>query len=463
MGALEKQTRRKIFYAMVLAFAVVAPLAILYSRGYVFDLHGGGLVATGGVFVKTIQPGARVFVNSDFSRETSFISRGALITNLLPKRYAVRVEKDGFKTWSKVVRVANEEVLEFRNIFLPPATITPRAIYSTRNRLATRLVPLPGRREVALEVGNPNRPFTVSVVHPDTGLAPLAFVKVSKWHWDPQSRTFVVGRVLDGQLRWYRLRIGGEEREEAVAFRGLPSDFSAEALIPHPTDADAFYFFAGDALFLQGRSSVPVPIAEQLHAFAIGRERIYFLSKNGFFASSDLTGGDTKILGRKGLLLDDGAPARIIVSPRGDVVAFDAANGLFLYQPERDQELELIAGNVEGVDFSASGDRLLYWDEHRLWIYWLRDNPEQPFDLARTRKQVYYSDPAVASAFLDADGAHIYFATERGIQMVEVDDRAGVNAYRLVEQAPDGFAIDPLRLILYWLSGATLFRAALNP
>ena len=42
MSALEKSTRRKIFYGMVLLFAVVAPVALLYSRGYVFDRERRG-------------------------------------------------------------------------------------------------------------------------------------------------------------------------------------------------------------------------------------------------------------------------------------------------------------------------------------------------------------------------------------------------------------------------------------
>ena len=148
MSALDKSTRRKIFYGMVLLFAVVAPVALLYSRGYVFDRERRGLVVTGGIFVKTVQSGARVFVDSEFSKETSFISHGALITNLIPRRYTVRVEKEGYQPWIKAVRVANEEVLEFRNVLLPPAAISSQPFFSRSGGM--RVFWLDGRRALAL-------------------------------------------------------------------------------------------------------------------------------------------------------------------------------------------------------------------------------------------------------------------------------------------------------------------------
>lgn len=464
MTAFDKTTRRKIFYSMVLLFGIAAPLALLYSRGYVFDLKQRNLVATGGIFVKTVQAGARVYVERDFFKETSFISHGALVTDLLPRRYAVRVEKDGHRPWSKVVRVSNEEVVEFRDVLLPPATVTPAVIFNAQRRTPSLLTALPGRKDIALAVGDPTRPATLYVVNPQTRRAPINVAAVQHWAWDEHSRTFTIGRVVDGALRWWRLA-GDEEggREEPVVLRGLPAAFSAQGVRPHPTSAEEFYFFAGGVLFLQGRASVPVPIAEQIHSYAITAERIYFLSRNGFFAESDLAGGETKILGRKGLLLEEDRPAPILPSPGGDVAVLDAAGGLFLYQPRRDQELELVAANVGGVDFSANGERMLFWDDHRLWIYWLRDNAQQPFDLAGSKKQIFFSEAKIRQAFLNAAGSHVFFSTQRGIRMTEVDDRAGVNTYDLTDSSPDSFAFDREGLVLYWTEGSRLYRAALNP
>ena len=105
---------------------------------------------------------------------------------------------------------------------------------------------------------------------------------------------------------------------------------------------------------------------------------------------------------------------------------------------------------------------MLFWDEHRLWIYWLTDNPRQPFDLARSKKQVFYSEGSILRAFINPEGTYIFFATASGIRMVESDERGSTNSYTLVETPVESFLLDKQNLTLYWTQGATLFRAVLK-
>lgn len=462
MPAFDKATRRKIFYSFALLFFVIVPLVILYARGYVFDFGDRRIVATGGIFVKTVETGARVFVDDEFARETSFISRGALITSLLPKRYTVRVEQEGHRPWRKVVRVANEEVLEFRNVFLPPATITPMVVFNTRQRGSSRLVELPGTSEIAVESGAASK--AVFFVDTKTRVSRTNIIRVSDWFWDDSTNASLILRESDGRRQWFSLPYAadGSAKEARISFRGLPKEFSAERVTPHPVNADEFYFFAGGALFLQGRARVPVPIAEQVHAYAVAPDRLYFVSQNGFFVESDLDGRETKVLGRKGLLLDPEAPAKIHIAASGDVFVLDAAGGLFHYQPGRDQELGLVAGNVAGFDAASAGDRLLFWDDRRLWVYWLRDNPAQPFDLVRSKKQIFYSGESIRQAFLNSEGTHAFFSDGARIRMTEVDDRGSTNVYDLVVEPHDSFLLDREDLTLFWTKGPQVFRAGLK-
>lgn len=457
VGALDRKTRRKLFYALVALFLLGAPLILLYSRGYVIDFQNKGLVQTGGIFVRTIQPGASIFIDSELYDKTSFISRGALITDLFPKRYSVRVEKEGYRSWQKVVRVSDKDVVEFRNVFLPLATATPNILVHTKRSVPARLFGLKGEAPLLLESGEPGKPGTVSLIDPKTGAWELSAGNITTWVWSPSSRTIYAGRGTVGRLTWYRIPVGGVARE--IQFRGLPASFSAEMVTPHPKNSEEFFFFAGGAIFLQGNASVPIPIAEQVQAYHVTDDHIYFLTKNGFFIESNLLGGDTHILGRKGMYVDDEHPLRIADSPNGDIVVIDSAGGLFLYQPEHDQELQFIAGSVKDVDFSKNGDRMLYWDENRFWIYWLKDNPIQPFDIANSRRQIFATDAPITSAYLSAKGTHVYFAANTGIRMTEVDDRAGVNSYTLIEHPVDSFVFDRENLIPYWTDGGVAYSA----
>lgn len=463
MTALAKSTRRKIFYTMALLFMVFVPLILLYSRGYIFNFKKSGLELTGGIFVKIVQPDVKVFVNSNLENETSFISRGTLITGLLPRRYAVRAEKNGFQPWEKAVRVNDEEVVEFRNVLLPPATTTPIAVFNAgKDAAPSRLASLSGRPEIAMEIGDPAKPVSVFIVNPETNVSAITMSRVSHWSWSEEAQTFIIGRKAQGKMLWYRLdsRADGASIEEPITFRGLPKGFSANLVTPHPTIPAAFYFFAGGVLFLQDKSSVPTPIAEGVVAYSVTPTHLYFISKTGFFIESDLNGGGTRILGRKGLFLTESEPPRMFASPNGDIALLDSAGGLFLYQPGRDQEIQLVAANIKELDFSADGDRMLFRDSNHIWLYWLRDNSYQPFDLARTKKQIFSSDDPILKAALIGNGAYYFFSTKDGVFFAETDTRGSTNSYHIVKNTVGSFAIDDKGSVLYWTEGGRLLKAS---
>lgn len=462
MPAIEPAFRRRLFYAMAALFAVVTPLALLYSRGYVFDFKSGDIVSTGGIFVKAVQPGVRVTIDPDIVKETSFLSRGALITSLTPRRYAVRVEKEGYRSWAKTVTVQNEEVLEFRNVFLPSATITPAVAFSAPSKGPGELFPLAERQELALALGASGKGRTLSIVDPKTGRSNLNFIGVHAWAWAPKTGTFILGRRAAGKMQWSRYRWVAGADEERIRFRGLPAEFSADAVTPHPTELNQFYFSAGGSLFLQGNAAVPAPIADALQAYTIGEDHIYYLSRNGFFVESDLLGQGVRILGRKGLFLSDEEPPRIEITPRGMVLVRDSSGALFLYEPGKDTELQFVAGNVLGIAVAPEGDRMLFWDANGISLFWLAENQEQPFDLARSRQRILETTEPIIGAAFNANGSHVLFATRSGIHMTETDTRGGANRYDLVDSPVDSFAMDPKTLAVYWTRGPSLFRGRLQ-
>ncbi len=117
---MEATTRRIIFYALVIAFLIAAPILIAYSIGYTIDLKTQAFEKTGGIFIKSKTPLLSLYLNREFQKETSIISGGALLTGIEPGMYLVQLKKPGFVTWSKGVTVAEGAVTEMRNIVLVP-------------------------------------------------------------------------------------------------------------------------------------------------------------------------------------------------------------------------------------------------------------------------------------------------------------------------------------------------------
>jgi len=107
-------------------FLSVAPLIIFYSQGYRFDLESKRITQTGGLFLRVIPKSVEIYLNyhspaaPELMKKSDFFFGTALIENLLPKKYKIKVIKEGYYPWEKSLEIREKEVTEAKNIVLIP-------------------------------------------------------------------------------------------------------------------------------------------------------------------------------------------------------------------------------------------------------------------------------------------------------------------------------------------------------
>lgn len=145
---MKRSTRRIIFYFLVLLFAGATPILVGYSFGYTFDFSRAEFAPTGGIFIKSMVPRIRVLLDDAFIKETGLFTGSTLIGDISPQDHVVRLEKDGYHSWSKTVGVQPYIVTELRSVLLVPdpvrsATTSPdvraRILASTTQNAALSL------------------------------------------------------------------------------------------------------------------------------------------------------------------------------------------------------------------------------------------------------------------------------------------------------------------------------------
>src|SRR3989344_8136046 len=87
-----------------LTFFILSYLIILYAYGYQFDFRNFKWIKTGSLVIET-NTEAQIFIDDRPRGKTSFISNTFVEKNLLPGRYDVRIEKEGFFSLIKEVEV----------------------------------------------------------------------------------------------------------------------------------------------------------------------------------------------------------------------------------------------------------------------------------------------------------------------------------------------------------------------
>lgn len=102
----------------ILLFLLLATTAVvLYAKGYHFGLAKGNLqVAETGLLVTTSKPdGASVFVNGHLTTATDNT------INLFPGEYDIKIEKEGYFTWHKKIKIQAQIVAKAEALLFPIA------------------------------------------------------------------------------------------------------------------------------------------------------------------------------------------------------------------------------------------------------------------------------------------------------------------------------------------------------
>lgn len=137
---MELIQRRILLAVFVLIFIILAPIIILYSQGYGFDLQKGKIIKTGGIFIKARPDGAEVYLNSKLIKKT-FIIDEVKMMNLLPRQYNIEIKKDGYFPWKKNLMVKEREVTSAKNITLFPKEHTFSEIsFDTKGKVAREAI-----------------------------------------------------------------------------------------------------------------------------------------------------------------------------------------------------------------------------------------------------------------------------------------------------------------------------------
>lgn len=103
MQPLSVSTRRAYFVTLLVLFAVVVPLTVLYATGY--RLSDLSLSETGGAFVSVPLSETVVSLNGSEAGTSGIFDKTIYVDDLSPGTYVLQAVKEGYYPWSKTITV----------------------------------------------------------------------------------------------------------------------------------------------------------------------------------------------------------------------------------------------------------------------------------------------------------------------------------------------------------------------
>jgi len=109
--------KRFLLVFATLLFFTLAPLTLFYARGDRYSFEEG-LSATGGLFAVSQPAGATIIVDDTPSGLTKKFMPG-----LDPGSYIVAIEREGYRSWRKILDVEPYQVTQTGKVLLVPHSI----------------------------------------------------------------------------------------------------------------------------------------------------------------------------------------------------------------------------------------------------------------------------------------------------------------------------------------------------
>lgn len=419
---MKKRTRTILFFICLVLFILVTPLVIFYSQGYRFDADSKKITQSGAFFLKVAPKQAKIYIDGRLKKETNFFFGSVLIENLLPKKYKIRIEKDGYFAWEKNLEIKEREVTEAKNITLIPEK--PSFTLLT-----------PGQTDETTEI----KDFWFS---PDE--KKMVLYESSKEGW---------------ALKLYNLETNVKSHlidEADVYSKG--ADFLSLSFGKNPNE---IYLDAAvkeqEKNFVLNLEKTP-PLLTQREISKIPENIVISQVFNGNEYSLDDSGN---LFRNNERLSEKSFPVKketeYALETFQNFIFLGEGRTLYLFNPDL-KLFERFFDDAENLKISADEKKLVYFSSSEIWVLFLKEKYDQPLKKAGEKLFIGRFSEKINDVFwLNSD--YLIFDAGDKIKIAEIDERDKIQVWDLTQTENQKFFFNENNGKLYVLSNGNLYTS----
>ncbi|KKW39263.1 MAG: hypothetical protein A2940_00905 [Candidatus Wildermuthbacteria bacterium RIFCSPLOWO2_01_FULL_48_29] len=353
---MSKRARTSLFILLGILFLLAAPLLILYSQGYRFDWQERWFSQVGAFYFSVMPTRAEVFVNGQLTGRTARILGTTLTENFPPDTYQIRIQKEGYHPWEKLLTVSAKQVTEAKHITLipvdPPFTVLENEILAfwPSPRKTEAIIQKSPRADAQTSwtlvlwdsLRNVEYPLYKSLSATD---------EILEIRWASDSNSFLMRIVSAGVSQSFIQRID----------RSLLTQPTVEKTLQTAAQLREKYIID--------------PRAQQAAAFLESENDIVWLDQNGILWQQGNTASQATQLNQKPFPVRAGTSYTIYTLRNESFI--QEAQTLYLLNRQT-QAFEQFFTPFSEMTLSPDGKKLALSSGRELWLYYFEDDREQP-------------------------------------------------------------------------------------
>ena len=436
----------------VFVFFFLLGIVLFYSFGYKYSIEEKKAVQTGAIVIKTHPKEVDIYKNDFLYKNNKTIanlfSDFIKIDNLKIGKYNIKVKKEGYFNWEKNIDVNGGIVTELKSIVLLKESynrnialnkigknLNGDSIWSN-NRKDKIVYKKESEKKPSLNVFNFNENEEKVVV--DLTKTPFSRIKgeynIDNVIFSEDDTKIILKITATSQALWYLIDMGNKNR-----IYDLTTILSESEEIKN-----GWNFFFGSSLFYIKNNTLykfdyskmsSVKMLKNINSFLIQNGRIYCfnlnLNDNKLYSSDidDLTNIESIVIMPESF--DSSLLVKIIKTDK-NVYLIMSSSGKLYFISDRNK-VNFINSSVKKADFFYNNERIIYNNDHEMWIYYIEEKISQPTKKEQANELITRFSGNISNIFLYKGEEHLFYKEGDALKFLEIDDRDKKNVFEIMK------------------------------
>ncbi len=443
--------RRVYMISFILLFLIVTPLVVFFAKGYRFDKLGKIFVYSGSITIKTSPQNVDIYLNGKKKSKKiiNVINNSYTINGIKPGKYLLKCKKPGYTSWEKNIQVHSGISTEFWNIVLLPEEDQDLQTYTTEPIKQFFLSPRENEEIVFFsEKENEQEIYLLDIKNNKQqkifSTSEYTFIDAEKeenieWSTDnkrilipfldkKENKNYVIAKIKKDETKdaLNLHKLFNKNENEKKNFKQVRWMFDrTDELVILTTDHKLYYF---DLSTPENK----ILLDEQVSSFDFAGNRIYYsqLPNNFIWEIKNNDINTKKQITHKAIDSNPDLFNKLIVYDEYRIALINDKKELFVFNEEKEKgevAVEKIYDNVQGIQLSDDGKKLLFWTDNEIWVLMLRKWEVQPLRQKGEKILITrFSQPIKNIQWMN-NYENIIFSVDSYIKSAEIDLRDHVN------------------------------------
>lgn len=481
---MTKLQRRLYMLFFMALFVVTAPVIVLFAQGYRFDHHGRIFIYSGSITVKSWPRSVDIYVNDKKQnrKKLNVINNSYTVNSVRPGKYTVRLEKPGYTSITKNIEVHSGISTELWNIVLFPTENQITKNFQTKD--IKHFFLSPREKNEIVYFSKQNDKSIISILKADESANKEQIFETNQfefvsskqkenieWSSDKKrilipfqkdnEKIFMIAKAKKSELKniLNLNEIFLEELEQRKVQKRITSKkkqprdiLQAEEEYPEEAIEKVRWMFdKNNELVILTKShelfyidinepEKMILLDDNVSGFDFSGNRIYYsqLPNNLIWEIKNNDKGTKKQITTSSIAPDPENKdfVNLIVYDQYRLAIITKQKKLYVYNNEKEKgeiSMDMLLENVNDIQFSDDGKKLLYWSANEIWCFMLREWKVQPIRSKNDRIFITRFSQPIKNVQWMEDYENILFSVANAVKSASIDMRGDFHALNVIE------------------------------